>query len=177
MKITYTDTAARMAHVEWKASCGHFSIAAATGVTLDDIRNAGVPLKGWMNPTMVGDTLHSLKIPHDLLLIANQPPESFLTSERLQTGAILRVQFEGPWMAPHLPPGARYSRTHYIATDSHTVMDPMITPDISITRSNWLYWMDREGVGQIKNATAYHFTHAWILNPPNPAASSPDPGE
>lgn len=159
MTLPYTPAQADAAHAQWHAMCGHFAIAAATGRPLDDIRTAGVPLKGWMNPTMVTQTLDALQVRHELCPLVGIDPETALSL--VDHGAILRIQWAGRWLNPGVPKGAAYQRTHYIALKNGTIMDPMYEPNVWLPVKNWLPIIQNHLVPQIKNATGYHFTHAW----------------
>lgn len=164
MTLPYTAAQATTAHDDWNAMCGHFSLAAATGLPLEDIRTAGVPLKGWMNPTMITQTLRNLHIPHDQHhLKAIQGPAEIL--HLVDHGAILRIQWEGSWMNPGVPKGAQYQRTHYIACKSGHIMDPLIDPTDLLTVPDWLEIVPTQVIPQIRKATGYHFTHAWTITP------------
>lgn len=164
MTLPYTPAQATAAHDDWNAMCGHFSIAAATARPLEDIRTAGVPLKGWMNPTMIKQTLQALGIKHDQhhLEDIEGPAEILALADQ---GAILRIQWEGSWLNPGVPKGAAYQRTHYIAVKDGTVMDPAFDPSICLRTQDWLQVVTNDIVPQIKGATGYHFTHAWTITP------------
>jgi len=168
MTLPYTPAEAEAAHDQWNAMCGHFSISAATGRPLEDIRTAGVPLKGWMNPSMIRDTLAALQVPFDrwqFMGTSHKNPEAILKANNIKGGVILRIQWEGSWMNPGVPAGARYSRTHYIAIKDGTIMDPIFDPSISLRIEDWLQAVPSNIVPKIKGATGYHFTHAWTINP------------
>lgn len=167
MELPYTPAEATAAHDDWNAMCGHYSIAAATGRTLEDIRTAGVPLKGWMNPTMISQTLAALIVPAERFLLKElgyDVPQDLVKLPQFRQGTILRVQWEGSWMNPGVPAGARYQRTHYIAIKDGRIMDPAMGPNIHLPVDLWLQEIPKV-VRQIKGATGYHFTHAWIITP------------
>ncbi|MBN8422887.1 MAG: hypothetical protein J0L73_28520 [Verrucomicrobia bacterium] len=168
MILPYTPAQAEAAHNDWKARCGHFSIAAASGCPLEEIRTAGVPLKGWMNPTMISQTLTALKFHFDRFLLKERgydSPEQILALDNINQGSVLRVQWEGSWMDAGVPAGARYSRTHYIACKGHTIMDPAFDPKFPVRVQDWLQIAPTQIVPLIKGATGYHFTHAWVITP------------
>lgn len=168
MELPYTTAQAAAAHDQWNAMCGHYSLAAATGHPLEDIRTAGVPLKGWMNPTMINETLKALKVGYQRFLLKElgyDVPQDLVKLPQINHGAILRIQWEGSWMNPGVPAGARYQRTHYIAIKDGTIMDPAFDPAISLRVEDWLQVVTNDIVPQIKGATGYHFTHVWIITP------------
>lgn len=177
MELPYTTAQAAAAHDQWNAMCGHYSIAAATGRPLEDIRTAGVPLKGWMNPSMISQTLRALGVSYMKVPFAGigdyTTPESARESSDAMLhlvgsdpgqSAILRIQWEGSWMNPGVPKGAQYQRTHYIALKDGRIMDPAMGPNIHMPVALWLQEIPKV-VAQIKNATGYHFTHAWTITP------------
>ncbi len=178
--LPYTLLQSETARRGWKAACGHHSIA-ATGLSLESILAAsvveGIPLKGWMNPTMIFDTLDALPgityLDQEL-----QPPPPLATSAEITTHRhnalgghsrqILRLQFEGTWMAPHVPAGARYQRTHYIALLHGFIMDPLIDAQMLIPVATWLSEAHAGGPAYLaetsfKGTTGWHFTHAWRI--------------
>ena len=168
MELPYTAAQAKAAHDDWNAMCGHYSIAAATDSPLEDIRTAGVPLKGWMSPTMISNTLVALKIPLRRFLLKDEgfhDASYILGLNNINSGSILRIQWEGSWMNPGVPIGAQYQRTHYIACKDGTIMDPAFDPAVSLRVEDWLQVVTNDIVPAIKGSTGYHFTHAWIITP------------
>lgn len=178
MTLPYTAAQATAAHDQWNAMCGHYSIAAATGRPLEDIRTAGVPLKGWMNPTMISQTLRALGVSYMKSSFAGMgdytTPESARESSEAMLHlvgsddtqkAILRIQWEGSWLNPGVPKGAAYQRTHYIAIKAGRIMDPAFDPAISLRVGDWMHMVTTNILPQIKGATGYHFTHAWLITP------------
>lgn len=111
LRFTQADSA--LAHTHWKASCGPHSIAAACDLTLEEVRRALPLYKGWMSPTMVGETLHTLGQSYTL--------RKGLKTQELCTG-INRIQWEGKWLNPGVPVRAAYFHTHYVAHRSGWVL-------------------------------------------------------
>lgn len=109
MKLYFTDEDSERANEEWGANCGPHSIAAALGLSLDVARTLMPDFegKGYTNPTMVRGALERAGIKYLLL--------KGLHSEDLCEG-INRVQWEGPWLKPGVPPGAAYWHTHLVAS-------------------------------------------------------------
>lgn len=167
MKLPYTMAEADHAHDAWNFMCGHFSIAAATGCALDQIHTCGVAIKtgGWMNPTMISETLRALPVSYNKVPVTITPEEEFKLLEHLKTAAILRIQWEGTWLNPGVPAGAAYQRTHYIAYKDGHIMDPALGPNIHMPVKLWLEQGITQVLPQIKKATGYHFTHAWTILP------------
>lgn len=90
----------------WRANCGPHSIAAALGLNLEQVRVQLVDFNGWMNPTNLGDALRRLG--------AEYTPRKGLKTKDLCNG-INRVQWEGSWLNPGVPPAAAYAHTHWVA--------------------------------------------------------------
>lgn len=167
--LPYTLLESAQAHAEWNAMCGHHSIAAAVGVGLDAIRDAGVPLKGWMSPTMITRTLEALHVQFTQRhLSPARSPANVLSAPSPQ---ILRMQFEGSWMRPGVPVGAQYQRTHYIALfgppeQPALIMDPLLNACGIHAVDDWLAKArtpDYLAESSFKGTTGWHFTHTWRL--------------
>lgn len=103
--LKFTEADVERANAEWKANCGPAALAACLGWTLDAVRPhlGDFERKGYMNPRMM----------HLAIQSAGHRIES---SANLPTHGLARVQWGGPWMSPGVPIGARYARTHWIAT-------------------------------------------------------------
>ena len=167
MSLLYTKDEAEAAHKAWKSSCGHFSCAAASGKTLDDVKRSRVALKGWMNPTMITTCLDGMGMKFEKRLIPYDPtvhPFAHMVFEKAPVlPRIFRVQFEGPWMKG--PVTGRYKHTHYIASLEKGVMDPIYEPSEILEHAEWLDLAPEWYAKCIKNCTGYHFTHAWTIIP------------
>lgn len=89
----------------WGCNCGPTALACLLGLTLDEAR----PLMGdfeakrYTNPTLMRDALNRSGRTWRYLPPAEWP--------RL---GLLRIQWEGPWMKPGVPFGARYRQTHWV---------------------------------------------------------------
>jgi len=170
MTLPYTPAEAAAAHEHRNMHCGHFAIAAATGNSLEKIHHCGVPIKGWMNPSMIRATLNALAVSHRPQAlgpghIVNTPHslEGHLHCLDYGAGIIIRLQWEGSWLNPGVPPGAAYARTHYIASKNGCILDPAHDPNQWLSISDWLPIVQTQILPNIKRATGWHFTHAWIL--------------
>jgi hypothetical protein len=104
--LLYTDQDSESAEATWKASCGPHSLAAACGKRLEEVRAALVNYRGWMNPTQMKAALGALGQGFAL--------RSHLRTQELCSG-INRVQWEGPWLNPGVPPRVAYYHTHWVA--------------------------------------------------------------
>ncbi len=168
--LPYTPDQSEAARKAWKAACGHHSIAAATGKPLESIRTAGVPLRGWMNPTMIVQTLAALQVRYSQHR-AIPGHTGWFEGKRLSDlfgdphSAVLRVQFEGPWMKSQNV-AAHYRHTHYIAFRDGAVLDPLVDPHSFHWAEEWLSVVTETICESVPKATGWHYTHLWHLHLP-----------
>lgn len=146
--LRYTRADSERAHNEWGASCGPHSLAAALGLTLDEVRAVLPAFKGWMNPTMMGDALRSLGKRYDLKkgLKTQVPCEG-----------ICRVQWEGSWLNPGVPPAVAYHHTHWVAHHEGHVLCTASVAELWVPFETWKAWLRQAG-------KPWHFTHHYILS-------------
>lgn len=106
MTLRFTLADAEAANDAWGCNCGPAALAAVTGMTLDQIR----PLMGdferkrYTNPTLMRDCL-------------NRTGRQWWKLEGMPTYGLLRIQWEGPWTEPGVPPRVAYRHTHWIGID------------------------------------------------------------
>ncbi len=147
--------AANAAGDAWRFNCGPGAIAALLSLTPDEVRPhlGDFETKGYMNAPMVMAALRSLDKPFRVI------PDGW------PRFGLVRIQFEGPWMEPGVPFGARCWHTHWIAVVSERGI-PQQVFDINGTCSGWLPydewayelvpWLIRDK----KRATGgWHLTH------------------
>lgn len=107
--LRFTREESEFANRVWKATCGPHSIAAACGLSLDEVREQldyFGDYKGWMSPTQVERVLLRLKKPFRLTV--------GLKTMDLCNG-INRIQWEGEWLNPGVPARVAYRHTHWVA--------------------------------------------------------------
>jgi hypothetical protein len=126
--LPYTWTESAVAHAQWKASCGHHSIAAATQQPLSKVRETLDHEGGWMNPTQMGKSLQRLGISHIR--------ERNNKNQRVELG-ITRIQWTGKWTLPGSDPAIAYRHTHYVARKGKFVLDTVIHPALWIPGPLW----------------------------------------
>lgn len=145
--LRYTLEDSERAHNTWGASCGPHSLAAALGLTLEEVRTVLPNFKGWMNPTMMTRALLDLKRVHNLRhhLKTQEPCEG-----------ICRVQWEGSWLNPGVPPAAAYHHTHWIAHRDGHVLCTATVNDEWVPFQVWKAYLQQAG-------KPWHFTHHYIL--------------
>lgn len=101
----------------WGANCGPGALAAITGLTLDQVRPhlRAFDEKRYTNPTMMRGALESLNVMFDWQVRerAYLPP----------LFGLARVQWDGPWTQPGVPPAAAYRHTHWIASSQNKIFD------------------------------------------------------
>ena len=151
--LLYTEADSSRAHKEWKATCGPHSIAAACSVTLDAVRDAmaraGVNYRGWMSPTQVINTLHALGVFPQI--------QSKLKTWDLCNG-INRVQWEGKWLNPGVPPRVAYFHTHLVAHFDGWVLCTCCET------AKWIpEWEWRHFHLNCEPRSPFHITHHWTL--------------
>lgn len=159
--LQYTFEGSENAYAEWKASCGPHSIAAALGITLDSVRAKLTNYKGWMSPTQLGDALRALG-------------REYALSHNLKTmelcNGINRIQWEGKWLNPGVPPRVAYFYTHWVAHFDGWVLCTACEPSEWIPESEWRRFHLEESP-----ASPFHITHHYRLPAPR-AARQPDAG-
>lgn len=164
--LPYTAEESDHAHREWKATCGHHSIAAATHRPLHAIRDSGVRLCGWMNPTMVSQCLRSLGADFTLKPIAaDQHPYLEFVDGNTGLDRIFRVQFLGPWMQG--PVTGQYRKTHYIACLQRGILDTIYSPTTILSHEAWYEDAQEFYPQSSKGCTGFCFTHAWSISMPS----------
>ncbi len=112
------------AYEQWRFSCGPAALCAVLDMTPDEIRPhlGDFEQRGYVNPTQMLATLHTLKIKFRKLY---QGLFSTAKSwDNLPNFGLIRVQFGGPWMAPEVPMAARYQHTHWVAVRNNPAMTP-----------------------------------------------------
>jgi hypothetical protein len=151
--LAFNEGDSQMANAAWKATCGPHAIAAACGKTLDEVRraicDADVNYRGWMSPTQVSKTLTALG-------------QSFILTKGLKTmdlcNGVNRVQWEGPWLNPGVPPRVAYFQTHLVAHFDGQVLCTCCRtaewiPDDVFRR----FHLEQEPV------SPFHITHHWTI--------------
>jgi len=126
--LLYTLDDSVKANREWGASCGPHSIAAACGLTLDQVRPALVNYKGWMSPTNITQSLLRLGKVHNL--------RHHLKTQELCNG-INRIQWEGKWLNPGIPARVAYFHTHWVAHFNGWVLCTACLPDEWLPVETW----------------------------------------
>lgn len=106
--LRFTLEDARRASQEWGANCGPGAIAAVMNMTLDEVRPflGDFETKRYTNPTLMRETLGRIGRQYFYL----KPPLTWP-----QYG-LARIQWHGPWMQEGVPIGARYRKTHWVAS-------------------------------------------------------------
>lgn len=154
--LRFTADQAAQANEEWGANCGPHSIAAACGLTLDEVRAKLVNFRGWMNPTQITETLGALG--------------RFGSIKKGNMGGwigngIHRIQWEGPWMNPGVPARVAYKHTHYIAAfleptavGGGWILCTAICPWAWVHIDEWHKQTEARG-------DKWHVTHHWTVLP------------
>jgi hypothetical protein len=162
----------------WGCNCGPGALAAIMGLTLEDVRShiGDFEHRGYVNPTMMFDALNSVGAIWKPILASRSPAHL-----DFPLYGLARIQWEGPWMRPGVPIGARYARTHWIGA-AHSGGEIGIFDINCINNgSGWVAlreWCDvvvpfilREAVPRADGK--WHITHAIEVDPPRSAQVSP----
>lgn len=150
--LHFTEADSDKAFIEWKASCGPHSIAAACGISLDAVRAVLPIFKGWMSPTMVGETLRALGRVYHL--------QKGLKTAELCNG-INRIQWEGDWLKPGVPARVAYFHTHWVAHFNGGVLCTACTHAEWISVEEWKFHHLR-----VDPISPFHITHHYELTRP-----------
>ena len=145
---------------EWGCNCGPTSVAAICGLTLDEVRPhcGDFETKHYTNPTLMWSILRSVGARWRLILRTEWP-----------TWGLARVQWEGPWTAPGVPPRVAYRHTHLIGVNARNRTNVGIfdincinNGDGWVSLSDWgsdlVPWLLAEC--EPKASGAWHLTHA-----------------
>lgn len=145
--LAYSRVESLKAQRDWKAACGHHSLAASLGISLELIRSVVKAGRAWMSPTHITEALRGLNRRFVLT--------SGLCTSDLCEG-INRVQFEGPWLNPGVPATAAYKETHYVAHRSGWVLCTVCCPNRWIPRDDWARELS-------SICLPFHVTHHWFI--------------
>lgn len=162
--VNFTFEDAQRAAYGWGANCGPGAIAAALHLTLDQLRPhlGDFERKGYTSPSMMFAVLRRLGVAYATRVGRVSWPDY----------GLVRVQWEGPWMAPGVPMAARYRHTHWVA--SRRVVDVEQIFDINamvvggwIALAEWagdlVPWLLRQC--ERKADGRWHLTHALEIAP------------
>jgi hypothetical protein len=151
LELKFTNEDSERANASWKATCGPHSIAAACRMSLEEVRPALVDYKGWMSPTQVESALATLGWRFSL--------RKGLKAAELCEG-INRIQWEGPWLNPGVPPRVAYFHTHWVAHFRGWVLCTACEPAKWISAEEW-----REFHLTVEPTSPFHITHHYSLEP------------
>src|SRR5436305_1207827 len=120
--LRFTQQDAELAYGTWGANCGPGAIAAIAGLTLEELRPSmgDFEAKRYTNPTLMWQVLNNL----GLRWKRNSPKlQEALVATILDFPeyGLARVQWEGPWTNPGVPPQVAYRHTHWVAA-SHAAI-------------------------------------------------------
>ena len=138
-------------------NCGPHALGAALGWTLPRVRQglskalAPAGFRGFMNPTEIGKFLRMAAATYRLVKL----PAAADARTKVLCDGINRIQWEGPWLNPGVPPAAAYAHTHYVAYCLGSVM-------CTAVGRNW-EWVPFEDWFEKMSAEPWHVTHHWII--------------
>lgn len=103
----------------WGANCGPGALAAVLGLSLDAVHPHlhGFDRKRYTNPRMMRAALDSLDVSYQWKVGRFGLFPSY---------GLARVQWDGPWTKPGVPPAATYRHTHWVgsAMPDRSISDP-----------------------------------------------------
>lgn len=154
--LSYTPEESKKLVADWKISCGPHALASAAGNTLRQAVSAMYrpgDIKPWANPTMMENGIKTLH-------------PSYLRTKglRLKTPpawGIARVQWEGKWLRPEVPPAAAYAYTHWIASKDGYVLCTAFDPYRWITYEEWKFETDALCARQ--RYDGWHITYHYLF--------------
>jgi hypothetical protein len=102
----FSEADAIRAFDEWGSNCGPGAIAVIAGMTLDAVRPylGDFEAKRYTNPTLMWETLDRLGIKWRKIMRPKSWP----------IYGLARIQWEGPWTAPGVPPRVAYRHSHWV---------------------------------------------------------------
>lgn len=109
-KAPFTVEDAKRANEAWGANCGPCALAAVLGCNLNPKLIPGFEAKRYTNPSMMANALDAARVKWRY----NRKPSG--GDLKFPDYGLARVQWEGPWMLPGVPTGARYQYTHWVAS-------------------------------------------------------------
>ena len=109
--IRFTAEDADKAAEDWGMNCGPGAAAAILGLTLDEVRPhlGDFEKKGYTNPTQMWRILQSLGTKFSYR-------GGDLGRENWPSYGLARIQWEGPWTKPGVPPRVAYRHTHWVGS-------------------------------------------------------------
>jgi len=110
--LRFTPDEFEQAFDEWGANCGPGSIAALCGLSLASLRPhlGDFESKRYTNPTLMWQVLRSIGVPFTY-------HGGHLGQGGWPRYGLARIQWEGPWTRPGVPPRA-YRHTHWIGVNA-----------------------------------------------------------
>lgn len=160
MKLLFTGEESNRANDEWGANCGPHSLATVLAITLDRARELMPDFegRGYTTPTM-------------MLAALGRAGVVFTRKTRLKTPELCeglnRIQWEGRWTKPGVPPIVAYRYTHWVAKAGGMIF----CTAVPLPEPLWLpesYWRELVAkVCQAENFDGWHVTHHYAF--PSPA--------
>ena len=135
--LRFTSADVERAADSWSFNCGPGALCAALQLTPNEARShfGDFERKGYTNPTLMYAALKSLGVKYTV----HQAPlgECSLPWPRL---GLVRIQWSGPWTKPGVPIGARYRKTHWVASWTRDSAKPNAVYDVNLP--NWVKFSD-----------------------------------
>jgi len=156
LKLMFNAADANAANDAWGANCGPLSLAAALALDLPTVRTfiPNFEQKGYTNPTMMEAALvkAGIRYTRTTKLMTQVPCEG-----------LNRIQWEGPWLKPGVPPMAAYGYTHWIAYSEGRVFCSAVVLIGWLPMAEWREEIARVCKEEIKRCTGWHITHHYAF--------------
>lgn len=173
---SFTMDDAERANEAWGCNCGPTALAEIADLSLDEVRPLfGSDWPGYTNPTAMRKALDAsaLRYSWDGL-------RKGVSTMQWPRFGLARIQWEGPWVDPKVPAGARYQQTHWVGVAPTDAFDGRAIWDVNAMvftkeRSGWVSLADWERVivpaitREIRRADGkWHITHVAEVEMPKP---------
>jgi hypothetical protein len=164
-KPPFTEADAEKAYDDWGANCGPAALAAILHVGLEVVRLhlRGFDAKRYTTPTMMFEALVSLG-----------PEFQRRSTPTWPRYGLARIQWEGPWCGPGVPPAARYRYTHWVGAAQRNGGQGVFDVNCLNNGTGWVALDEWERVivphlaASHKRATGgWHITHAIEVGEPS----------
>lgn len=143
-RLRFTVQQAESAYDQFRFNCGPSSIAAILGLSIEELRPhlGDFEKKGYTNPTLMWEILKNLGV-------------HWRSAERVPGGnswpnyGLARIQWEGPWTGPKVPPRAAYRYTHWVGACRESQKNIGIWDVNALSEYNdtgWVSLKDWEGI-------------------------------
>jgi hypothetical protein len=166
MRVRFSADDAGRAYDEWGANCGPGALAGVMGMTLAEVRPhmGDFERKRYTNPTLMFDCLARAGARWTFEKGSRDWPRYGLA----------RIQWEGPWTKPGVPPRVAYRHTHWVGSCVRSAANIGIFDINCMESGGWVSLSDWETLvvpwllkeTEPKADGRWHITHAIEVTQP-----------